>query len=56
MKPLLIDGKLEVLLHKSDIVHLQKAKAIGELLVELIQEEGTPLVEAINAILAKHLD
>jgi len=55
MKPMLVDGKLEVLLHKSDIVQLQKAKEVGKLLMELAQDEGTPLVEAIDAILAKHL-
>jgi len=40
-----------VQLHKPDIALLEKAGALGQMLIELRQEEGQPLVDAVNAIL-----
>jgi len=54
MKPKLVDGKLVVELHKTDILQLEKAADIGKLLTELGREEGPALVDAINAILKAH--
>ena len=53
MKPKLTDGKLAVELHKKDIQQLQQAREIACLLIELKQEEGMALHDAITVILAK---
>lgn len=51
MKPLFIDGKLTVELHKPERAVLERAKAIGEALEAMHQSEGAPLVAAIRSIL-----
>jgi len=51
MRPLWKDGKLTVELHKPDRVILVKAREIGEALRAMNQERGTPLIEAVDAIL-----
>jgi hypothetical protein len=51
MKPLFTDGKLSVELHKPERAVLERAKAIGEALEAMHQEQGAPLVAACVAIL-----
>lgn len=53
MKPLFIDGKLTVELHKPERSILERAREIGKALAIMHQETGAPLVEAINAILGE---
>ena len=53
MKPIIVNGKLEVVLQEPDIRQLHKARELGQLLVELRQDEGTALVNAIDAIFAR---
>jgi len=47
------DKKLGVELHKRDEVQLKQARLLGSMLVELQQPEGSELVDAVDAILAK---
>ena len=55
MKPMLVNGKLEVHLHKADVVQLQKTRELGELLMQLYQtDEGEMLIEAVDAILHEY--
>jgi hypothetical protein len=52
MKPLWKDGKFSVELHKPDVKELEKARGIGEALLQMNQLVGQPLVDAVDAILA----
>ena len=54
MKPILVDGKITIKLHQTDIVLLTRVIEMRCLLVEMRQDkEGDPIREAAASILEK---
>ena len=53
IKSSVVDGELNLELHKTDATLLAKARDIGALLHKMHQEEGNPLCDAVDAVLKK---